>query len=100
MKSLKSLSKKILLVIFVIFTSFKSHSSDKPIDIWSMNEEKNDQNSQSGLPINEINNSSNEISIYKKIESNDEILGIVQDTSLDSKTIKITGLYDPEDYDL
>ena len=100
MKSLKSLSKKFLLVIFVIFTSFKSHSSDKPIDIWSMNEEKNDQNSQSGLPINEINNSSNEISIYKKIESNDEISGIVQDTSLDSKTIKITGLYDPEDYDL
>ena len=100
MKSLKSLSKKFLLVIFVIFTSFKSHSSDKPIDIWNMNEEKNDQNSQSGLPINEINNSSNEISIYKKIESNDEISGIVQDTSLDSKTIKITGLYDPEDYDL
>ena len=100
MKSLKSLSKKFLLVIFVLFTSFKSHSSDKPIDIWNMNVEKNDQNSQSGLPINEINNSSNEISIYKKKESNDEISGIVQDTSLDSKTIKITGLYDPEDYDL
>ena len=84
MKSLKSLSKKFLLVIFVLFTSFKSHSSDKPIDIWNMNVEKNDQNSQSGLPINEINNSSNEISIYKKKESNDEISGIVQDTSLDS----------------
>ena len=99
MKSLKLLSKKFVIIIFILFTSFNSHSSDKPIDIWNMDVEKKSQNSQSSIPIDKINNSSSEISIYKK-DSSDETLGIVQDTSLDSKTIKITGLYDPEDYDL
>ena len=99
MKSLKLLSKKFVIIIFILFTSFNSHSSDKPIDIWNIDVEKKSQNSQSSIPIDKINNSSSEISIYKK-DSSDETLGIVQDTSLDSKTIKITGLYDPEDYDL
>ena len=99
MKSLKLLSKKFVIIIFILFTSFNSHSSDKPIDIWNMDVEKKSQNSQSSIPIDKINNSSSEISIYKK-DSSDETLGIIQDTSLDSKTIKITGLYDPEDYDL
>ena len=99
MKSLKSLSKKFVIIIFILFTSFNSHSSDKPIDIWNMDVEKKSQNSQSSIPIDKINNSSSEISIYKK-DSSDETLDIIQDTSLDSKTIKITGLYDPEDYDL
>tara|TARA_B100000242_G_scaffold10937_1_gene6984 strand:- start:96 stop:1859 length:1764 start_codon:yes stop_codon:yes gene_type:complete len=99
MKSLKLLSKKFVIIIFILFTSFNSHSSDKPIDIWNMDVEKKSQNSQSSIPIDKINNSSSEISIYKK-DSSDETLDIIQDTSLDSKTIKITGLYDPEDYDL
>ena len=99
MKSLKLLSKKFVIIIFILFTSFNSHSSDKPIDIWNMDVEKKSQNSQSSIPIDKINNSSSEISIYKK-DSSDETLGIIQDTSLDSKMIKITGLYDPEDYDL
>ena len=99
MKSLKLLSKKFVFIIFILFTSFNSHASDKPIDIWNMDMEKKSQNSQSSIPIDKINNSSSEISIYKK-DSSDETLGIIQDTSLDSKTIKITGLYDPEDYDL
>ena len=99
MKSLKLLSKKFVIIIFILFTSFNSHSSDKPIDIWNMDVEKKSQNSQSSIPVDKINNSSSEISIYKK-DSSDETLGIIQDTSLDSKMIKITGLYDPEDYDL
>ena len=40
MKNLKLLSKKFLFIIFILFTSFKSHSSDKPVDIWNINEEK------------------------------------------------------------
>ena len=99
MKNSKLLSKKLLLVIFILFTSFEAHSSDKPVDIWKVNEKKSDQNSESNLPIDESNNSSSEISIFNK-KSNDETLGIIQDSSLNSKRIKITGLYDPEDYDL
>ncbi len=45
------------------------------------------------------NNLSSEISIYNK-KLNDETSDIVQDISLNTKNIKITGLYDPEDYDL
>ena len=99
MKNLKLLSKKLLLIIFILFIPFKSYSSDKPIDIWNLNEKKNDQNSESNETIDTINDSSKEISIYNK-KSNDETLDIVEDTSLDSKNIKITGLYDPQEYDL
>ena len=99
MKNSKLLSKKFLLVIFILFTSFEAHSSDKPVDIWKVNEKKSDQNPESNLPIDESNNLSSEISIFNK-KSNDETLGIIQDSSLNSKKIKITGLYDPEDYDL
>ncbi len=99
MKNSKLLSKKLLLVIFILFTSFKAHSSDKPVDIWKFNEKKSDLNPESNLPIDESNNLSSEISIFNK-KSNDETLGIIQDSSLNSKKIKITGLYDPEDYDL
>ena len=44
-------------------------------------------------------NSFSEINIYKK-DSKDKTLSIIQDTSLNSKNIKISGLYDPQDYDL
>ena len=99
MKNSKLLSKKLLLITFVLLISFKSHSSDKPVDIWKLNKENNNQNSDSSLPINEGNNSHSEISIYKKV-TNNEALSIVEDTSLDSKKIKIAGLYDPQDYGL
>tara|TARA_B100000575_G_C23109366_1_gene640665 strand:+ start:194 stop:1957 length:1764 start_codon:yes stop_codon:yes gene_type:complete len=99
MKNLKSLNKKILFIVFILFSSFKSHSSDKPIDIWKANEEKNIQNSETSLSIDQDNDSPKEISIYKK-ESIDETSSIFQDTSLDSKMTKIIGLYDPNDYDL
>ena len=99
MKNLKLLSKKLLLIIFILFIPFKSYSSDKPIDIWNLNEKKNDQNSVSNVTVDTINDSSKEISIYNQ-KSNDETLDIVEDTSLNSKKIKITGLYDPQEYDL
>ena len=45
MKNLKLLSKKLLLITIVLFTSIKSYSSDKPVDIWNVDKEKKDQNS-------------------------------------------------------
>ena len=99
MKNLKLLSKKLLIITLTLFASFKVHSSDKPVDIWKENEKKSDQNSVSNLPADESNNLSSEISIYNK-KSNDDTLDIVEDISLNSKKIKISGLYDPQDYDL
>ena len=99
MKNLKLLSKKLLVITIVLFTSIKSYSSDKPVDIWNLNQEKKDQNSETSLPTDESNNSYSETSIYKKDPQN-KIMNITQDTSLNSKNIKITGLYDPQDYDL
>ena len=49
MKNSKLLSKKLLLITFILFTSFKSYSSDKPVDIWNVNEEKKDQNSETNF---------------------------------------------------
>ena len=99
MKNLKLLNKRLLLIIFILLISFSSQSSDKPIDIWNLNEKENNQNSEPNLSIDEINSSSKEISIYNK-KSNDETLAIVQDASLSSKKIKIIGLFDPQAYDL
>ena len=99
MKNLKLLSKKLLLITIVLFTSIKSYSSDKPVDIWNVYEEKKDQNSETNLQIDESNNSFSEINIYKK-DSKSKTLSIIQDTYLNSKNIKISGLYDPQDYDL
>ena len=99
MKNLKLLSKKLLLITIVLFTSIKSYSSDKPVDIWNVDEEKKDQNSETNLQIDESNNSFSEINIYKK-DSKSKTLSIIQDTYLNSKNIKISGLYDPQDYDL
>ena len=99
MKNLKLLSKKILIIIFISFIPLKLYSSDKPIDIWNVNEKENNQNSGSNSTIDENDKTSNEISIYNK-EKNNVTSGIVQDTLLNSKKIKIIGLYDPQDYDL
>ena len=99
MKNLKLLSKKFLLIIIVLFTSINSYSSDKPVDIWNVNEEKKDQNSETSLKIDENNSSYSEMSIYKK-DTKNKTLSIIQDNSLSSKKIKIAGLYDPQDYDL
>ena len=99
MKNLKLLSKKLLLITIVLFTSINSYSSDKPVDIWNVNEEKKDQNSETSLQIDENNNSFSEMSIYKK-DTKNKTFSITQDTSLNSKKIKIAGLYDPQDYDL
>ena len=66
MKNSKLLSKKFLFIILILLTSLKVHSSEKPIDIWKANEEKNDQNSETISTIDGDNILLKEISIYKK----------------------------------
>ena len=99
MKILKLLSRKFLLYFCFLFISLSSHATDEPIDIWESNEKKINQNLELNSSIEENNNLTNEVSIFK-IKKINEISDIIEDNSLNSKRIKITGLYDPQDYDL
>jgi len=102
MKILKLLNKKYFSILLILFLNFKSYAEDKPVDIWNMNEKeiKNElpTNSSSDIDQNQTNNNL-ETNIYE-MQSKNQIDEIQLDETLDSKEIKITGLYDPEDYDL
>ena len=102
MKILRSLNSKYFLIIVVVFFFTSSlHSEDKPIDIWNLDEKEIQENPKEDVSISGINGDENinEQSIYKMQSQNN--FDIVQvDTQLNSKDVKIIGLYDPEDYDL
>jgi hypothetical protein len=99
MKILKLLSKKNLSIIFIYLLSCISViAEDKPIDIWNIEKQKKDATSQIDLPVKKIETTS-ESSIYD-MQADKKKAPIKLDQKLVSKEIKITGLYDPEDYDL
>ena len=67
--------------------------SQEPIDIWNIEEKKTtknvdaiDNNKEKNVPQNNI---------YKMQSQKDDKLNIEEDQTLDSKEIKIVGLYDP-----
>jgi len=102
MKILRLLNRKYLSILFFTFLLiFYAKAEDKPIDIWNIDKNENNQT--------ELNNTQNvkesvgesltESSIYK-MQSQKKIDTVEVDSSLDSQEIKIIGLYDPEDYDL
>ena len=104
MKILKLLNKNILAIIFItlLFSSF-SYSEEQPVDIWNLEKkeiERKTVDDDTNMPTveNEIQ-SSTEISIFSMQSSNDDDL-ILQDNKIESKDVKIIGLYDPEDYGL
>ena len=95
MKILKLLNKKYLLIILTFFFLFisKLYSEDKPVDIWNIDQKKLiDQSIDK--EIVEENISTN--SIYKMNSLKIDKFDIQEDETLLSKTIKIAGLYDPE----
>ena len=101
MKILKSLNKKNLFLIFIVFFVSTSHAEDQPIDIWNI-DKKNQENKSSGLQSSEENteiNSTTEFEIFNMQKQKDDIL-VTSDDNLNSKEIKIYGLYDPQNYDL
>ena len=101
MKILKLLNKKYLSIIFIIFIySLNINAEDKPIDIWNI--EKKDIGKNTSNNILEAENLEEQVpnsDIYE-MQSQNEINTVEIDSSLNSKKIKIVGLYDPEDYDL
>ncbi len=102
MKILKLLNKIYLSIIPIIFFfSLNIQAEEKPVDIWNIDKKEIEQNSSSD--ISEIDKSIDEqepqSSIYE-MQSQKQTNSVEVESSLNSKSIKIAGLYDPEDFDL
>ena len=99
MKILKLLNKKNLSIIIIsLLLSLPSIAEEKPIDIWNIEKQETDSISEENLSLEKTEQESQN-SIYKmQADKNKESIKLDQD--LTSKTIKIAGLYDPEDYGL
>ena len=100
MKTLKLLNRKYLLIIFIyFFLCVDINSEEQPIDIWNVDKEEIEQESLNDSIIVNDDNQISEPSIYD-LQSNDQMDTVEVDSSLNSKELKIIGLYDPEDFDL
>jgi hypothetical protein len=99
MKILKLLNKKNLSIIIIsLLLSLPSIAEEKPVDIWNLEKQESDSISEENLSLEKTEQESQN-SIYKmQTDKNEESIKLDQD--LTSKTIKIAGLYDPEDYGL
>ena len=99
MKILKLLNKKNLSIIIIsLLLSLPSVAEEKPVDIWNLEKKETESISEENLSLEKTEQES-QSSIYKmQADKNEESIKLDQD--LTSKTIKIAGLYDPEDYGL
>ena len=99
MKILKLLNKKNLSIIIIsLLLSLPSIAEEKPVDIWNLEKQEPDSVSEKNLSLEKTEQES-QSSIYKmQADKNKDSIKLDQD--LTSKTIKIAGLYDPEDYGL
>ncbi|MDA9232264.1 hypothetical protein N9O63_00450 [Candidatus Pelagibacter sp.] len=99
MKISKLLNKKNLsIVIFSLLITSSSFAEDKPVDIWNIEKKQVDTISEENLS-DENKQEVSESSIYKMQSDKNEV-SIKLDQELTSKTIKIAGLYDPQEYGL
>ena len=99
MKILKSLNKKIFIILIAYLIFFTPVFADeKPIDIWNI--EKKDSQVISETNISSENQKTiNQNSVYE-LQTNKEEDVIKLDKEFSSKEIKIVGLYDPSEYGL
>ena len=98
MKILKLLNKKNLSIVIFSLFSFSSFAEDKPVDIWNIEKQETENISEENLSI-ENKQVVSESSVYK-MQSDKNEDSIKLDQELTSKTIKIAGLYDPQEYGL
>ena len=102
MKILKLLNKTYLsILIFLLFSIVDSFSENEPVDIWNIDKEQMKENSESKelISITESRPETEKIDIFN-MQINDSSDSIKVDETLNSKEIKIIGLYDPEDFGL
>ena len=98
MKILKLLNKKNLSIVIFFLFSLSSFAEDKPVDIWNIEKQETENISEENLSI-ENKQVVSESSVYK-MQSDKNEDSIKLDQELTSKTIKIAGLYDPQEYGL
>ena len=99
MKILKLLNNKNLSIIIIsLLLSLSSIAEEKPVDIWNLDKKETQNISEENLSV-EKNEETSQSSIYK-MQSDKKEESIKLDEELTSKTIKIVGLYDPQDYGL
>ena len=98
MKISKLLNKKNLSIVIFSLISLSSFAEDKPVDIWNLEKQESETISEENLSI-ENKQEVSESSIYK-MQSDKKEVSIKLDQELTSKTIKIAGLYDPQEYGL
>ena len=101
MKILKLLNKKFFLSsLFCLFFSFISFAEDQPVDIWNIeNKENNNSSNKNKNEDLSIDESPSKFKIFD-MQKNNEMNIITSDQNLNSKEIKIYGLYDPQTYGL
>ena len=100
MKTLKLLNKKnFSIIIFSLIASTISFAEDKPVDIWNIEKKEVETISEENLSEENSNEEISENNVYR-MQSDKKDDAIKLDSDLTSKTIKIAGLYDPQDYGL
>ncbi|WP_440930362.1 hypothetical protein [Candidatus Pelagibacter sp.] len=99
MKISKLLNKKnsIFLILFFLF-SFNLYAQDEPVDIWNIDKSKTDEQAITEEKVETIE-SNEEITGQQTIDTEDLKIEseILLDQKLESKDIKILGLYDPSE---
>ena len=100
MKILKLLNKKNFSIIFFsLIASTISFAEDKLVDIWNIEKKEVETISEENLSDENSNEEISENNVYR-MQSDKKDDAIKLDADLTSKTIKIAGLYDPQDYGL
>ncbi len=99
MKILKLLNKKNLsIIIFSLLLPLSTIAEEKPVDIWNIDNDESETISEENLSV-EKKEEISQSNIYE-MQSEKKENSIKLDQDLTSKTIKISGLYDPQDYGL
>ena len=102
MKILKLLNKIYLSILIIfLFSIVNSFSQDEPVDIWNIDKDQIQENSENKelISISESELETEKIDIFN-MQTKDRSDSIKVDETLNSKEIKIIGLYDPEDFGL
>ena len=100
MKILKLLNKKYFFIIFYLFVGLSSNAEDQPVDIWNIDKQELEKKSSSENSLVNVEDSKKTIPDIYNMQSQKNSPAIKEDEILVSKNIKITGLYDPEDFSL
>ena len=102
MKILKLLNKTYLSILIILYFSMvNSFSDNEPVDIWNIDKEQIQENSKNkeSISITESELETEKIDVFN-MQTKDRSDSIKVDETLNSKEIKIIGLYDPKDFGL